>query len=59
MSKNELQKILDNQLAISYKDKVRQIEDYLVSVARWGKYCRWYWKRIDISFNVGVQAFFR
>ena len=33
MSKNELQKILDNQLAISYKDKVRQIEDYLVSVA--------------------------
>ena len=33
MSKNELQKILDNQLAISYKNKVRQIEDYLVSVA--------------------------
>ena len=33
MSKNELQKILDNAVAISYKDKVRQIEDYLVSVA--------------------------
>jgi hypothetical protein len=33
MSKNELQKILDNTVAISYKDKVRQIEDYLVSVA--------------------------
>jgi hypothetical protein len=33
MSKNELQKILDNTVAISYKDKVKQIEDYLVSVA--------------------------
>ena len=33
MSKNELQKILDNAVAISYKDKVKQIEDYFVSVA--------------------------
>jgi hypothetical protein len=33
MSKNELQKILDNTVAISYKDKVKQIEDYFVSVA--------------------------
>jgi hypothetical protein len=33
MSKNELQKILDNTVAISYKDKVRQIEDYFVSIA--------------------------
>jgi hypothetical protein len=41
MSKNELQKILDNILAISYKDKVKCIEDYFVSIARWGKYCRW------------------
>ena len=33
MSKNKLQKILDNAVAISYKDKVKQIEDYFVSVA--------------------------
>jgi hypothetical protein len=33
MSKNELQKILDNTVAISYKDKVKQIEDYFVSIA--------------------------
>lgn len=33
MSKNELEKILDNTVAISYKDKVQEIEDYLVSIA--------------------------
>ena len=33
MSKNELQKILDNTVAISYKDKVQEVEDYLVSIA--------------------------
>ena len=33
MSKNELKKILDNTVAISYKDKVQEIEDYLVSIA--------------------------
>ena len=33
MSKNELQKILDNTIAKSYKDKVKQIEDYFVSIA--------------------------
>jgi len=33
MSKNELQKILDNAPAESYKEKVQQIEDYLVSIA--------------------------
>jgi len=33
MSKNELQKILDNTLAKSYKEKVKKIEDYLVSIA--------------------------
>jgi hypothetical protein len=33
MSKSELQKILDNTVAISYKDKVKQIEDYFVSIA--------------------------
>ena len=33
MSKNELQKILDNTLAVSYKEKVKEIEDYLVSIA--------------------------
>ena len=33
MSKNELQKILDNTVAKSYKDKVKQIEDYFVNVA--------------------------
>ena len=33
MSKNELEKILDNTLAKSYKDKVKQIEDYFISAA--------------------------
>jgi len=33
MSKNELEKILDNTVALSYKEKVKEIEDYLVSVA--------------------------
>ena len=33
MSKNELEKIFDNTLAVSYKEKVKEIEDYLVSVA--------------------------
>ena len=33
MSKNELQKILENTPAKSYKDKVKQIEDYFVSIA--------------------------
>ena len=33
MSKNELQKILDNTPAKSYKEKVKQIEDYFVSIA--------------------------
>ena len=33
MSKNELQKILDNIPVKSYKDKVKHIEDYLTSIA--------------------------
>ena len=33
MSKNELQKIFDNTPAKSYKDKVKQIEDYFTNVA--------------------------
>ena len=33
MSKNELQKIFDSTPAKSYKDKVKQIEDYFVSIA--------------------------
>mgnify|MGYP003644491838 CR=1 FL=1 len=33
MSKNELQNLLDNTLAKSYKDKVTQIEEYLTSIA--------------------------
>ena len=33
MSKNELQKIFDNTPAKSYKDKVKQIEDYFISIA--------------------------
>jgi len=33
MSKNELQKIFDSTPAKSYKDKINQIEDYLVSIA--------------------------
>jgi len=33
MSKNELKKILENTIAVSYKDKVQEIEDYIVSIA--------------------------
>ena len=33
MSKNELEKIFDNTLAVSYKEKVKEIEDYLISIA--------------------------
>ena len=33
MSKNELQKIFDNTPVKSYKDKIKYIEDYLVSIA--------------------------
>lgn len=33
MPKNELEKILDNTIALSYKEKVKEIEDYLVSIA--------------------------
>ena len=33
MSKNELEKILNNTVAKSYKDKVKQIEDYFISIA--------------------------
>ena len=33
MSKNELKKIFDNTLASSYKEKVKKIEDYFVSIA--------------------------
>ena len=33
MSKNELEKILDNTIALSYKEKVKEIEDYLVGIA--------------------------
>ena len=33
MSKNELQKIFDNTPAKSYKDKVKKLEDYLISIA--------------------------
>ena len=33
MPKNELEKIFDSTIAISYKDKVKQIEDYFVSIA--------------------------
>jgi len=33
MSKNELQTLLDNTLAKSYKDKVTKIEEYLTSIA--------------------------
>ena len=33
MSKNELQKIFDNTPAKSYKDKVKEIEDYFISIA--------------------------
>ena len=33
MSKNELQKLFDNTHAKSYRDKVKHIEDYFVSIA--------------------------
>ena len=33
MSKNELEKILNNTPAKSYKDKVKQTEDYFISIA--------------------------
>jgi len=33
MSKNELQKILDNSLKLSYKEKIKEIEDYFISIA--------------------------
>lgn len=33
MPKNELEKILDNIPAKSYRDKVKQVEDYLISIA--------------------------
>ena len=33
MSKNELQKIFDNTVALSYKEKVKEIEDYFISIA--------------------------
>ena len=33
MSKNELEKILDGTIAVSYKEKIKEIEDYLVSIA--------------------------
>ena len=33
MSKNELQKIFDGAIAVSYKEKVKEIEDYFISIA--------------------------
>ena len=33
MPKNELEKILDSTIALSYKEKVKQIEDYFISIA--------------------------
>jgi len=33
MLKNELQKILDNTVALSYKEKVKELEDYIISIA--------------------------
>ena len=33
MPKNELEKILDNIPAKSYRDKVKKVEDYLISIA--------------------------
>ena len=33
MSKNELQKIFDNTVTLSYKEKVKEIENYFVSIA--------------------------
>ena len=37
MSNNELQKILDNIPAKSYKDKVKQIEDILIKYVQFKK----------------------
>ena len=33
MSKNELQKIFDGTIQVSYKEKVKEIEDYFTSIA--------------------------
>ena len=33
MSKNELQKLFDSAPALPYKEKIQQIEDYLISIA--------------------------
>ena len=33
MSKNELQKIFDNTIQLSYKEKVKEIEDYFINIA--------------------------
>ena len=33
MSKNELQKIMDNTVQLSYKEKIKEIEDYFISIA--------------------------
>ena len=33
MSKNELEKIFDNTIQLSYKEKVKEIEDYFISIA--------------------------
>tara|TARA_Y100001963_G_C6674126_1_gene396537 strand:+ start:490 stop:984 length:495 start_codon:yes stop_codon:yes gene_type:complete len=33
MSKNQLQKIFDKTLKLSYKEKVKEIEDYFISIA--------------------------
>ena len=33
MSKNELQKIFDGTVQVSYKDKVKEIEDYFIGIA--------------------------
>ena len=33
MSKNELEKIFNNTVAVSYKEKVKEIEDYFISIA--------------------------
>ena len=33
MSKNELEKIFDNTIQISYKEKIKEIEDHFISIA--------------------------
>tara|TARA_R110000765_G_scaffold202934_1_gene308181 strand:+ start:47 stop:541 length:495 start_codon:yes stop_codon:yes gene_type:complete len=33
MSKNELEKMFDGAIAVSYKEKVKEIEDYFISIA--------------------------